>query len=58
MCGCWQLAPWIANDTDRTWAAVRWGQTYDFGYTPNDLLQRFFTAVVLDTADIGGPNGA
>jgi sialate O-acetylesterase len=33
---------------------IRWHQTYDFGYAPNDVLQNVFMAVTLDTHDPAG----
>ena len=51
-----QLAPrHNISEFGRAYAGVRWSQTYGYGYVPNDLLQRFFMAVVMDTPDFDSP---
>ena len=53
-----QLSPWKNTSSDnRIYPRVRWSQTYHYGYTPNDKLQRFFMAVAIDTPDFDGPQG-
>ena len=53
-----QLAPFDPNDDDRTYAGVRWYQTYAVGYAPNDDLPNFFMAVAMDTPDFDSPYGS
>ena len=58
-CFSLQLAPNNeGNENDRNYVGVRWSQTYDYGFVPNDLLQRFFMAVAMDTPDFDGPHGS
>ena len=34
---------------------TRWAQTANYGYTPNELLQRVFLAVSVDLVDFDSP---
>merc|ERR1719204_2463561 len=36
------------------WPLIRWHQTADYGFVPNDRLQNVFMAVTLDTYDEEG----
>ena len=52
--GFMQLATTKAADTDTSnpqFPVIRWHQTADFGYVPNDVLQDVFMGVSLDTYD-------
>ena len=46
-----QLASNRVNYTEYATSLIRWHQTYDIGYAPNDVLQNVFMAVTLDTHD-------
>ena len=50
-----QLAPFTELDRDCCMNNVRWQQTFEFGYVPNDQLQRFFMAVAIDLPDFDSP---
>ena len=55
-----QLAPWRHpnnSDSDLSFPAVRWAQTYNMGYTPNKALPKVFTAVAMDLPDFDSPYG-
>ncbi|ELU17662.1 hypothetical protein CAPTEDRAFT_122541 [Capitella teleta] len=53
-----QLAPNEDNDADTGFPDVRWHQTYEYGFTPNALMENIFTAVALDLPDFDSPNGS
>ena len=46
-----QLAANKANFDGYGCPIIRWHQTYDYGYTPNDEMENVFMAVTLDTYD-------
>lgn len=51
-----------ANGADNTTAGyfpeLRWSQTADFGYVPNDVLKKVFMAVAIDLGDPDSPHGS
>ncbi|XP_071113690.1 sialate O-acetylesterase-like [Haliotis cracherodii] len=51
-----QLAPWRNNDTITTgFTDIRWHQTADYGYVPNDKMNNTFMAVAMDLPDFTSP---
>ncbi|XP_046574662.1 sialate O-acetylesterase-like isoform X2 [Haliotis rubra] len=51
-----QLAPWRDNDTITTgFTDIRWHQTADYGYVPNDRMNNTFMAVAMDLPDFTSP---
>ena len=38
-------------EPDYTWAAVRWEQTFEIGFTPNQGLPNVYTAIAMDLPD-------
>ncbi|XP_046574663.1 sialate O-acetylesterase-like [Haliotis rubra] len=51
-----QLAPWRDNDTITTgFTDIRWHQTADYGYVPNDRMKNTFMAVAMDLPDFTSP---
>ena len=55
---CLQLAPNTDNNAETGFPDVRWQQTIGYGYTPNPVLQKVFTAVACDLPDFYSPHGA
>jgi sialate O-acetylesterase len=53
-----QLAPNGDNDAETGFPDVRWHQTFEYGYTPNPMMDNIFTAVALDLPDFDSPHGA
>ena len=53
-----QLAPDSQGDNPIGTSDIRWQQSYEFGYVPNDQLQRFFMAVAMDLPDYDSPYGS
>jgi sialate O-acetylesterase len=53
-----QIAPFHNNDWPLGYPDVRWHQTYEYGYTPNPMLENVFTAVSIDLPDFKSPIGA
>ena len=39
------------NETIGGFPSIRWAQTADYGYAPNDRLQNVFMAVAMDLGD-------
>ncbi|XP_038069722.1 sialate O-acetylesterase-like [Patiria miniata] len=39
------------------YTTLRWHQTYDYGYVPNDVMQNVFMAVGIDLPDLTSPYG-
>ena len=54
-----QLATWRADSLHNTIPVIRWHQTGDIGYAPNDLMENVFMSTSLDTYDSkdGYPGG-
>ena len=46
-----QLSTWRPNSTDAGFPVIRWHQTADVGYVPNDLMKNVFMSSPLDTFD-------
>ncbi len=52
-----QLAPNVSDPTLLNFTELRWSQTNNVGYTPNDDLPNVFTAITIDLPDFHSPNG-
>ena len=54
-----QIATQRADSINNNWSVVRWHQTADYGYAPNDAMHRVFMSTSLDTYDSasGYPGG-
>ncbi|KAL7400798.1 hypothetical protein ABVT39_017977 [Epinephelus coioides] len=52
-----QLSTDVKNSTSESFPNVRWHQTADFGYVPNERMPNTFMAVALDLPDPGSPLG-
>ncbi|XP_046574639.1 sialate O-acetylesterase-like [Haliotis rubra] len=51
-----QLAPFRDNDTITTgYTDIRWHQTADYGYVPNDRMKNTFMSVAMDLPDFSSP---
>lgn len=50
-----QLAPYKDKTRAVGFPALRWQQTYEYGYTPNPKLKGVFTAVACDLPDFKSP---
>ena len=46
-----QLAPWRPDTLEAGFPAIRWHQTADYGFVPNERLEKVFMASPLDTFD-------
>lgn len=59
MCTCMQLAAdGNSNQTVGGFPVVRWAQTANYGYVPNERLQNVFMAVAMDLGDPDSPLGS
>ncbi|XP_046365463.2 sialate O-acetylesterase-like [Haliotis rufescens] len=52
-----QLAPFRHWNVNSGWGILRWHQTADFGYVPNDRMKNTFMAVAMDLPDYNSPHG-
>ena len=52
-----QLSTYAAND-DGSFPAIRWHQTADYGYAPNEKMPNTFMAVAMDLPDNASPYGS
>ncbi len=52
-----QLAPNAEGDVDTGFPDLRWSQTDNQGFTPNDVLVNVFTAIAMDLPDYDSPHG-
>jgi len=55
-----QLAPWRPDTMDAGYPVIRWHQTADYGYVPNERMEKVFMSTALDTFDAkqeGYPGG-
>ncbi|XP_078023370.1 sialate O-acetylesterase [Epinephelus lanceolatus] len=52
-----QLSTDVKNSTSESFPNVRWHQTANFGYVPNERMLNTFMAVALDLPDPGSPLG-
>jgi len=48
------LSTWNYGEASLSIPLIRWHQTADYGYVPNDRLKNVFMAVTIDTYDEGG----
>jgi len=46
-----QLAAWRPDSLEASFPVIRWHQTADYGYVPNERMENVFMAVALDTYD-------
>ena len=46
-----QLAPWRPESLEASFPVIRWHQTADYGYVPNELMENVFMSSPLDTYD-------
>jgi len=46
-----QLAPWRPDTMDAGFPVIRWHQTADYGYVPNERMEKVFMSSALDTYD-------
>ncbi|KAL2096066.1 hypothetical protein ACEWY4_008214 [Coilia grayii] len=53
-----QLSTWQKSSVDDGFPEIRWHQTADVGYVPNDRLHRTFMAVAVDLPDGHSPWGS
>ncbi|CAH1801235.1 unnamed protein product [Owenia fusiformis] len=53
-----QLAPWRNQLVQTGFPDVRWSQTANIGYVPNNNMPRTFMAVAIDTPDYNSPWGS
>ncbi|XP_046565957.1 sialate O-acetylesterase-like [Haliotis rubra] len=51
------LAPFRHWNVNSGWAILRWHQTADYGYVPNDRMKNTFMAVAMDLPDYNSPHG-
>merc|ERR1719270_2395870 len=49
--GFMQLSTWDANNAGPGFPVIRWHQTADQGYVPNEILKNVFMGVAIDTYD-------
>lgn len=60
--GTVQLAPNRPDKPDESYpygfTTIRWRQTANYGFNPNPLLKKVFTAVAIDLPDINGTHGS
>ena len=52
-----QLGPDVRGSTSLGFPNIRWQQTGNEGFLPNDYMQRFFMAVAMDLPDFDSPHG-
>ncbi|XP_071114953.1 sialate O-acetylesterase-like [Haliotis cracherodii] len=53
-----QLAPFRHWNVNSGWGILRWHQTADYGYVPNDRMKNTFMAVAMDLPDYKSPHGS
>jgi len=49
--GFMQLGPWDSDNKSPGFSVIRWHQTADYGFVPNDIMENVFMGVALDTYD-------
>ncbi|XP_067675402.1 sialate O-acetylesterase-like [Haliotis asinina] len=52
-----QLAPYRKGKVASDWSTMRWHQTADYGYAPNERMKNTFMAVAMDLPDFTSPVG-
>ncbi|XP_071113483.1 sialate O-acetylesterase-like [Haliotis cracherodii] len=53
-----QLAGFRNWNVNSGWGILRWHQTADYGYVPNDRMKNTFMAVAMDLPDYKSPHGS
>lgn len=53
-----KLAPFRDTTSPSGFPALRWAQTTNVGYVPNNNMKKTFMAVAIDLPDFKSPSGA